>query len=270
MTALGGNLSIAYPGVITNSTDQSIIIGFNIGVILHFFLSLPLNSYGLWLVITGIGISKGFFSVHLILSEIILSIGALLFPVSYYLQVTALQNAAYFFLGIMGTGRPLFHACVCVERYLAVMHPILFLKYKPLRYRVAWSTVVWLCIFSLCVIPVYNTSILLTLWCSAGLPLFPVLVFCSLATLRGLKQAGPGDGVSRRKGNQAKTKAFHLTIAFLVGITLGYMSLVFLVGFSSLSTYEHNDAQRIYILYVMTTGLGMPLGLILEKKGLCF
>ncbi|XP_046731182.1 uncharacterized protein LOC124402280 isoform X4 [Silurus meridionalis] len=32
--------------------------------------------------------------------------------------------------------RPLFQCCVCVERYVAVIHPVIFLKYKPLRYRI--------------------------------------------------------------------------------------------------------------------------------------
>ncbi|KAJ8397590.1 hypothetical protein AAFF_G00438660 [Aldrovandia affinis] len=36
----------------------------------------------------------------------------------------------------------LFQCCICVERYLAVLHPLTFLRYRPLRYRVGcwlWS-----------------------------------------------------------------------------------------------------------------------------------
>ncbi len=48
------------------------------------------------------------------------------------------------------TGRPLFQCLMCVERYLAVVHPVIFLKYKPLRYRVICCTVLlWIFIFLL-------------------------------------------------------------------------------------------------------------------------
>lgn len=263
---------MAYPGTTTNSTDQSMPIIFNIGVVLNFLFSLPLNSYAIWVVITGThaGISKGFFLLQLAMSEILFSTGALLFPVGFYMQVTALSNAAHFFLCLMGTARPLFQGCLCAERYLAVIHPVLFLKCKPLRYRVAWSSVVWLFIFNLCVIPVYNNSILLTLWCSVGLPLFLVIVFCCLAMVSRLKQADPGERVGGRKGtSQTKRKAFQFTIAYLVGMTVCYISLVVLVGLNSLSAYDHNNLLRIYVLYFMTTGLSQPLAIILEKKRLC-
>ncbi len=47
-------------------------------------------------------------------------------------------------MGLTITGRPLFQCLMCAERYLAVVHPVIFLKYKPLRYRVICSTAVWI------------------------------------------------------------------------------------------------------------------------------
>ncbi len=38
-------------------------------------------------------------------------------------------------LGLAITIRPLFQCLICVERYLAVIHPVIFLKYKPIRYK---------------------------------------------------------------------------------------------------------------------------------------
>ncbi len=56
----------------------------------------------------------------------------------------------YFLQGLGITGRPLFHCLICVERYLAVVHPVIFLKYKPLRYRVICCTAAWLIIIGSC------------------------------------------------------------------------------------------------------------------------
>ncbi|KAJ8392179.1 hypothetical protein AAFF_G00077470 [Aldrovandia affinis] len=42
-----------------------------------------------------------------------------------------------FFQGLVVAGRPLFQCCICVERYLAIVYPIAFLKYRARRYRAA-------------------------------------------------------------------------------------------------------------------------------------
>jgi len=59
-------------------------------------------------------------------------------------------------LGI--TGRPLFQCLMCVERYLAVVHPVIFLKFKPLRYRVISSVIVWMASFGSSGIIIYLPS----------------------------------------------------------------------------------------------------------------
>ncbi|KAI4897880.1 hypothetical protein NFI96_029586 [Prochilodus magdalenae] len=50
-----------------------------------------------------------------------------------------------FLLGTFFSSRCVFPCCVCLERYLAVVHPVTFLRYKPLRYRVACSVMAWMC-----------------------------------------------------------------------------------------------------------------------------
>ncbi len=55
--------------------------------------------------------------------------------------------AAIFVDGIALTCRPVFQCLISVERYLAVVHPVTFLKFKPLRYRVICSVIVWVASF---------------------------------------------------------------------------------------------------------------------------
>ena len=156
----------------------------------------------------------------------------------------------------MGTARPLFQACICVERYLAVLHPVLFLKYKPLRYRVACSTVAWLSNLGLCLVPAFNPHTLPVVWCYVGLPLSLVMFSCCVAMLRALKQSGPGGGAGGKKGaSQAKVKAFRFITVILVIMVISYSPLVALRGLDiSFSEDQRNVAHSIFVLSMMTMG----------------
>ncbi len=110
----------------------------------------PTNSYVIWLIVTGTGngLAAEFFSLNLSISEMIYSLQSLFELLRY--TFPDLSKAVNFFQGIATTGRPLFQCLICVERYLAVVHPVIFLKYKPLRYRVICTVFIWTSIFSSC------------------------------------------------------------------------------------------------------------------------
>ena len=52
-------------------------------------------------------------------------------------------KVASFMWDFIWIGCPLFQCCVCAEHYLAVVHPVVFLKFRPPRYRVSCSGLVW-------------------------------------------------------------------------------------------------------------------------------
>ncbi len=94
---------------------------------------LPTHSYVIWLIITGTGsgVASEFFNLNLSVCEIGNSLHAMFGILSYfYLNFT---NLTHFLQGLGITGNPLFQCLMCVERYLAVVHPVTLLKYKPLR-----------------------------------------------------------------------------------------------------------------------------------------
>jgi len=54
----------------------------------------------------------------------------------------------------------MFQSLMCVERYLAVVHPVTFLKFKPLRYRVICCTAVWIITLGSCIFFMFLLNII--------------------------------------------------------------------------------------------------------------
>jgi hypothetical protein len=63
----------------------------------------------------------------------------------------SLWSAVQFFSGfLIGARGPCSSAVVYVERYLAAVHSVVYLKYKPLRHKVGITGLVWLVVIGLC------------------------------------------------------------------------------------------------------------------------
>ncbi|KAJ8372211.1 hypothetical protein AAFF_G00293300 [Aldrovandia affinis] len=115
--------------------------------------------------------------------------------------------------------------CVCVERYLAVLHPLTFLRYRPLRYRVGCSALVWMITFGGCL-----AFMLLQLLLNYTLVVFIILLlsvmsFCCLAVLRALRSPGPGEGEGQGP-HLAKKRAFRIITVNLVFTLATYLPLI--------------------------------------------
>uniref|UniRef100_A0A6Q2YPP8 G-protein coupled receptors family 1 profile domain-containing protein n=1 Tax=Esox lucius TaxID=8010 RepID=A0A6Q2YPP8_ESOLU len=158
--------------------------------IINLILGLPTNVYVLWLIVTGQrGTSSDVFALNLAVTEILSSLSSLTYIINNQQGSNAIVFFAQYFKGFVLYGRPLFQGCVCVERYLAVVHPVTFLKYKPLKYRVGFSGVVWLLVIGTCFgyMLVKTTTAWRSYAFSYNLVLFSVMLFCCLAVLRALK-----------------------------------------------------------------------------------
>ena len=105
---------------------------------------------------------------------------------------------------------------------MAVVHPVLFLKYKALRYRMICSALVWLTVLVFSLICALLTESLVYV-ASAN----SVLLFCFSAVLKALKQPQPGDGGrERERANQAKMRAFKIILVLLTSTTVQYVPLL--------------------------------------------
>ncbi|ROL47375.1 C-C chemokine receptor type 5 [Anabarilius grahami] len=142
------------PEASTNSTNQSIGVLDNLdicGYSIAFLFGLPTHSYIIWLIITGkgSGVASEFFILNLSVCELGICLDSLVFILSRWIS-RDIEIFDFFLIGLTFTGRPLFQCLISVERYLAVVHPVNFLKYKPLRYRVICCTVAWIITLGSC------------------------------------------------------------------------------------------------------------------------
>ncbi|ROJ30587.1 G-protein coupled receptor 4 [Anabarilius grahami] len=206
--------------------------GVEIGVekiiyIITIVFGLPTNSYVIWLIVTGLGngLSAEFFSLNLSVCEIFLCLTNVFyfFSHSFVLIIVFLYGQ-----GISITGRPVFQCLMCVERYLAVVHPVTFLKFKPLRYRVICSVFAWTAMFASCGLNVllifFELFDFFYYFMLAQLFLFIFIqLFCLVAVLRALKQLGPGErGREKEEENHMKRRAFHIILITTVTMVIIY------------------------------------------------
>ncbi|XP_048869022.1 G-protein coupled receptor 4-like isoform X2 [Brienomyrus brachyistius] len=108
----------------------------------------------------------------------------------------AFSCALRFSLGLNEVGGPLFLCCLCLDRYTAVLQPIVYLRLRSAsRSRAAAASLLWLFVL------VYSALVAASvLWhsyrISVGLfvAAFMVTTFCNVSILRALQRAGPAGG----------------------------------------------------------------------------
>ncbi len=174
----------------------------------NILLGPPTHVYVLWLIETGKEIAPEFLNLNLSVCEMIvflncfISFLAIRFPEVYPLTA--------FTAGFSITGRPLFQCLMCVERYLAVVHPVIFLKYKPLRYKLFCSAVVWITALSSCLFCMFTAFKHINVYmCCFLLQFLLFLSFYKHCLFFGwaLKKPGPGQRGKEKGGKPHKEKS---------------------------------------------------------------
>ncbi|XP_051955274.1 C-C chemokine receptor type 8-like [Xyrauchen texanus] len=214
---------------------------------INFLVGLPTHSYVIWLIVkgTGTGVASGFFNLNLSVCELGSCLNSLLFVLFEwypFMIILALGTQGF---GI--TGRPLFQCLMCVERYLAVVHPVTFLKFKPLRYRVICCTAAWIITLGSCLcnlMILFSDNIILHAWFFSlqFIIFFSIQLFCLSAVLRALKQSGPGErGRERQEENHMKRRAFHLILITTLNVVIIYVPMT-ISGFCTIMTNQYITA----------------------------
>lgn len=233
MNASVANVSEAEMGVAT----VSIVIA---SQVMNFCLGLPLQCYAMHLLLSrpsggGGGVDVNvIFALNLVLEEILYCLVAPLYT-SCILSLTLCVGILLgFWLGICMAGRYLFQCCLCLEQYLAVIHPMIFLKLKPIRYRAGFASVVWLFALGIGTVSGYTfPGVPYNVFGVVYFIIFFLDSFCCLSVLKALVRPSPSDK-DNGEMNAAKKRAFKIISMNLTTFLVQVLPVV--ISFGLLTT----------------------------------
>lgn len=241
----------------------------------NFTLMFPSSLWAAWLMIRSsrATLEAEFFSLHLLCTEMACMFVVLCASFNFYFldKPLLLRTISLTSCMLCLHGQPVFQCCMCVERYVAVVHPITYLKYKPLRYKAGGLGVVWLIAgtLSLSGQMIGNLfllmSILVTIVC--------VELFCSLSILTVLKRSGPGDAHESKEGerersNLVKKRAFIIVSLLHVKLLVNYTPFIVISSIQDLISNKQlmGDLVTLAITFCFFGGFFQPL-LYLHRAG---
>ncbi|XP_071360256.1 G-protein coupled receptor 4-like [Trachinotus anak] len=125
---------------------------------------------------------------------------------------------------------PLFLVCICLDRYIAVVHPVLFTGIRDNKIRIGISVVVWGLILAYgltkCILGVMSVN---EVFSGVILFAFAVMVFCNISVIWVLRRSVAG----KEEMHPVKKKAFKMVLIILAIIVANYLPPVALMPFVS-------------------------------------
>lgn len=221
---------------VTHATYDSFLcsVGFYVHVGLICITILPFNIWALRLI------KKSATHRSLASSELLhfnLVCASMMFCIAYvtgglltffFTNSSIFLNVWIYILDISIMAQVQFYTWICVERFLAVVHPIVYHKMKQSWYKMVWVTFTWVTssLFAgLCLFIERKITVFLLMITLCGLMV--LILFCGVPTLARLKNRGEGERV--KKMHHQKIKAFRSITLTLVVVILTYCPYIFLV-----------------------------------------
>lgn len=161
------------------------------------------------------------FIYHMVTMELISVLGCSVSCCGIYVNDLDMLVVGSHAVGFNWVGGILFHVLTCLERYLAVVHPITYLHLKTER-GVRVRNVAIGCVWLFCCIGLVLATFQVFTKVEICLLVFSLTTvsFCSVSVLWVLVRPSPGDNNTRKESvHQSKQKAFN-TIAAILGVLL--------------------------------------------------
>ncbi|KAL3046058.1 hypothetical protein OYC64_004131 [Pagothenia borchgrevinki] len=140
------------------------------------------------------------FTFHMVLIELVDYSGFTLYLYGLYTVHVIIYRVGYFVVCFTWYGRNSFHVLTCVERYLAVVHPVTYMNLKGergVRIRNICIGCVWLIFIA--VTPLNIEKPLFYFDLSLTIIALGIVFFCSMSVLCVLIRPGPGEQGRDRK-----------------------------------------------------------------------
>ncbi|KAL2078721.1 hypothetical protein ACEWY4_026406 [Coilia grayii] len=162
--------------------------------------------------------SNDIYMLNLTAMDLMFNISVLPAALSYFIW----QNEAYlkicnFLFCLSMSGRPLFMACICVDCYMAVVHPISYRKLKGSRYRQVVCVLVWGCTLIFGLMFVVDPALFTTSYPAMPFALcLPPITFCDAAVFYALRKPDPSGKADvhpqKQRALQTITNSFVMTV----------------------------------------------------------
>lgn len=131
-------------------------------------------------------------------------------------------------------GCPLLLSSMCVERYVAASHPVVFMRLGKWEYRAACSALIWLLTIIMAVATYIYTLAIMALALSLILNiLFFLMLACLLGIVWVLCKKGPSAEIpgDQRRDSSMKKRALKNILAVIVPSTITYLPVLALAPF---------------------------------------
>ncbi|XP_068443441.1 uncharacterized protein [Clinocottus analis] len=202
---------------------------------------------------------------HMVFIELVNILGSVIFCYGVLTHHPEVMVVGMCFFGINVSIQQFYHTLSCVERYLAVVHPVTYMglkKGKGIRIRNISIGCVWLLSIADTVFLFMEDDQFITIYsyCTSSI-IFLVISFCSLSVLYVLVRPGPGaEGEGRQRVGQSKMRAFY-TIMAILGVLL--MRVMVITIHSVLLGSPHVGETERCGVFLSMAWLTLPSSLVL-------
>ena len=209
------------------------------------------------------------FTYHVVAMELIAVLGAVLCCCGIYWYDFQITKVGHYLYSLTWSGETYFNILTCLERYLAVIHPIMYLSLRGergVRIRNISIGCVWL-LTTVGLVPMSLGIVSFVVDFCLLILCLTVVVFCSLTVLYVLIRPGPGkQSEDRRRVDQSKQRAFYTIVAILVVVLSRCLWNLVWVSFQVLGRSSECVIMVTEMWFNLPCSLVLPL-LFLHRAG---
>ncbi|XP_043954804.1 uncharacterized protein LOC122821035 [Gambusia affinis] len=205
------------------------------------------------------------FTFHHCVLELIWILGSALQFLGSVMELQVVSMAAVYLSSCIFPGETLFHVLTCLDRYLAVVHPVLYVSSRSSRgvsvRNVAVLGVWLLCFLFSCAANNLSSGIYFRLFSGFLTCSVLLMLFCGVSVLCALIGPGPGEKAGNQKLVDPTVLRAFITVSAITGVLCVWF-FVFLVS-SSVSSSELLAPNVSCVLEVSVLWFSLPCSLIL-------